>query len=164
MFKALRCCHCDDIVKARLTDGTEIYPHRKDLKDLRFWVCENCDNYVGCHRDSTDPLGSIPGPMLRQARRRVHKVLDPLWKERHFTRTELYKIISDYVGYKFHTAEITTVREANEIRKFINGIRESKMAEGVGRKARKRRGSGVRDMRAQHRNKSSDRKPRTEGD
>ena len=31
VMRLIRCCGCGDKVQARLTDGSEIYPHRKDL-------------------------------------------------------------------------------------------------------------------------------------
>ena len=34
------CCGCAQDVTARLTDGSEIYPHRLDLADIPFWVCD----------------------------------------------------------------------------------------------------------------------------
>jgi len=75
------CCGCLIKVNARLTDGSEIYPHRKDLSSLPFWVCDKCGNYVGCHHKTsnrTAPLGCIPTSEIRAARNRIHKMLDPM--------------------------------------------------------------------------------------
>jgi hypothetical protein len=66
------CCGCESAVQARLTDGREIYPHRPDLADLPFWKCDGCGNHVGCHHktnDRTRPLGNIPTPEIRIARK-----------------------------------------------------------------------------------------------
>ena len=54
------CTGCEKNVNARLTDGKERYPHRQDLYELPFWVCDNCGGYVGCHHKTnqrTKPLG-----------------------------------------------------------------------------------------------------------
>ncbi len=57
------CCGCNEKIKARLTNGEEIYPHRTDLYLLPFWKCDSCGNFVGCHHKTdnpTKPLGCIP--------------------------------------------------------------------------------------------------------
>ncbi|MGI9484465.1 MAG: zinc-finger-containing protein [Geminicoccaceae bacterium] len=52
------CLHCGG--DCRLTDGAEIYPHRPDLADKQIWKCDACKARVGCHPDTTDPLGQKP--------------------------------------------------------------------------------------------------------
>ena len=67
---------------ARLTSGAEIYPHRPDLAKKPIWCCPVCpQTHVGCHPDTTDPLGTPAGPALRRARMDVHAVLDRLWRK-----------------------------------------------------------------------------------
>lgn len=75
---------------ARLTDGVEIYPHRRDLHAKPMWKCEGCGGYVGCHDGTTKPLGTPAGPELRKARRILHEqMIDPLWMEAD--RSGLYR-------------------------------------------------------------------------
>ena len=77
------CCGCNKDTAARLTNGEEIYPHRKDLYSLPFWKCDQCGNYVGCHhktKNQTKPLGCIPTQEIKNIRKKIHTVLDPLWK------------------------------------------------------------------------------------
>ncbi len=69
------CCGED----ARLTTGREIYPHRPDLNEHRFWKCDRCGAYCGVHKKTWEPLGTPAGPELREARGFVHGVLDPIW-------------------------------------------------------------------------------------
>lgn len=122
-YMEIRCCGCQkDRVKARLTDGTEIYPHRKDLAELPFWKCDDCGNFVGCHhktKNRTQPLGCIPTKEIKNARQHIHKILDPLWQSGKYKRGHLYAKISERFGWKYHTAQIRTVEEAREIYKFI---------------------------------------------
>jgi hypothetical protein len=109
------CCACGGEVEARLTDGSEIYPHRRDLRSLPFWRCDVCGNFVGCHhktRERTKPLGCIPTPEIKNARMKLHAVIDPIWKSGHMKRRELYEAISREVGWKYHTAKIRTLDEA----------------------------------------------------
>lgn len=124
--KIIYCSGCDKKVKARLTDGKEIYPHRQDLYHLPFWKCDWCKNYVGCHhktKDRTNPLGIIPTKMLRGVRKSIHFYIDPVWREKKLTRSQVYKLLSTYLGREYHTADLRSVKEANLIllyAKFLN--------------------------------------------
>jgi hypothetical protein len=119
------CCTCEQDVQARLTNGEEIYPHRKDLSDLPFWVCDTCGNYVGCHhktKNPTQPLGIIPSSEIRNARQHIHKILDPIWKSGRTTRKALYADLTERLGWKYHTSCIRSVEEAREVWKQVKDI------------------------------------------
>lgn len=112
------CCACSRDIEARLTDGAEVYPHRKDLAALPFWICDSCGNYVGCHHKTenrTQPLGVIATPEIKKARQHIHAVLDPIWKSGKMKRASLYKRISDELGWQYHTANIRTIEEARKV-------------------------------------------------
>lgn len=117
--RTIFCCGCQADVEARLTYGKEVYAHRRDLKDLPFWKCDGCKNFVGCHHKTdnrTAPLGCIPTKELKAARQEIHRVIDPMWKSGRFGRSQLYGMISHVLGIKeYHTAEIRTVEEAREV-------------------------------------------------
>ena len=122
----IHCCGCSQKVKARLTDGVEIYPHRKDLKSLPFWKCDDCDNYVGCHhktKNRTRPLGCIPTKELKDARQHIHKVIDRIWQSGGMTRKQLYKRLSDDLGRNYHTANIRSIEEAREVYRLAKLIK-----------------------------------------
>ena len=115
------CCGCGSEVQARLTDGLECYPHRSDLATLNFWKCDTCGNFVGCHNKSsspTKPLGCIPTPEIKAARKRIHAVIDPLWQTGKLTREELYAKLSMVVGRQYHTAELRSVEECEFVLKW----------------------------------------------
>jgi hypothetical protein len=113
----LYCSGCDREVKARLTNGAEIYPHREDLQKLPFWACDTCKNYVGCHHKTdqpTKPLGVIPTPELRAKRSQIHALIDPLWRYGNMSRQSVYKKMAQELCIEeFHTAEIKSVEEAD---------------------------------------------------
>ena len=116
--QSIHCTGCRADVEARLTSGAEIYPHRADLADLPFWRCDACGNYVGCHHkteDRTRPLGVIPTPELREARGKLHGLIDPLWKSGEMSRKRIYRAIATYLGLsEFHTADLRTIEDARE--------------------------------------------------
>lgn len=126
------CVACDKKVDARFTTGAEIYPHRKDLHNLPFWICDTCKNYVGCHHKSSDPTqpkGSIPSEEVRRWRIRIHQKIDPLWMShpnRGKRRQRVYSLMSLELGYTFHSGEIKTehmfecsVHAANRVAKRL---------------------------------------------
>ena len=117
--RTIYCCGCQADVEARLTSGKKVYPHRRDLADLPFWKCDECQNFVGCHhktKNRTAPLGCIPTQELKAARQEIHRVIDPIWKSGRIGRSQLYGMIAHVLGIKeYHTAEIRTVDEAREV-------------------------------------------------
>lgn len=122
MVMKIYCCGCEADVDARLTNGAEIYPHRVDLYSLPFWKCDACRNFVGCHYKTssrTRPLGCIPTPEIKEARKRIHKILDSIWMNGKMARKKVYALISDMIGYEYHTAEIKSLKEAEKIHAIV---------------------------------------------
>jgi hypothetical protein len=122
------CCNCKKEVKARLTSGREIYPHRKDLYSLPFWKCDDCGQFVGCHhktKDKTKPLGVIPSQEIKSIRSEIHRILDPIWKMGKMRRSDLYKLLTKRLGRQYHTAGLRSVDEAEMIVCEVKDIRRS---------------------------------------
>lgn len=114
----IHCCGCAKPVEARLTDGSEVYPHRKDLHNLPFWKCDQCNNYVGCHhktKNRTQPLGVIPTPELRTLRNKIHQKIDVLWREGSIPRKKVYAAMSEAIGKSFHSATLSSVKDAEKV-------------------------------------------------
>jgi hypothetical protein len=122
----VHCCGCSNEVDARLTDGREAYPHRPDLGELPFWRCDACGNFVGCHhktRNRTQPLGCIPSPEIKNARRHIHRLLDPLWQSGRHQRAALYQRLAEATGKaEYHTAEIRTLEEARLVYRALRRL------------------------------------------
>jgi hypothetical protein len=116
--RVLWCCGCGQAVTVRLTDGSEIYPHRRDLYSLPFWKCDACKNFVGCHhktKDRTKPLGCVPTPEIKRERQRIHRILDPVWKSRRMTRKQAYQAMAKALGRsEYHTAELSSIEECRD--------------------------------------------------
>ena len=89
---------------ALLVTGADIYKRRPDLAALKFWRCEPCGAYVGCHRygvgygDGTRPLGRLANAELRIAKKTAHAVFDPIWKDGMMKRREAYAWLADAIG------------------------------------------------------------------
>lgn len=123
------CCGCENKKERRLTYGAKIYPGKKDLADLPFWICDDCGNHVGCHHKSknkTDPIGTIPTKEIRSLRIRVNDVIDLICKNAKNPREQRKKIyawISSGIGDKFHVGKIESKHEADhalyQIKKYL---------------------------------------------
>lgn len=75
---------------AALTTGVEIYPHKENLADDKFYICRPCDARVGVHKGTEKPYGTMAQSELRSLRTHAHKHLDRLWKNGYMTREEAY--------------------------------------------------------------------------
>lgn len=120
------CCSCKQEVDAKLVSGDVVYPHRKDLSHLNFYQCQTCNNYVGVHKDSNAPLGCIPTPEIRELRKKIHAILDPIWQSGYMKRGQLYDKMSKRLGIKeYHTAAINSVFKAKMYLKEAEKFRDS---------------------------------------
>lgn len=90
------CPYCEAM--SELVTGERVYPHRPDLAKKFFYLCEDCDAYVGCHPNSRRPLGRLANAELRRWKRRVHAALDPLWKRGSMNRSEAYEWLAGALG------------------------------------------------------------------
>lgn len=93
-----RCPYCNET--AILVTGHQIYPHRTDLHTKYFWHCPPCDAYVGCHPQTTNPLGRLANAELRKAKMAAHAAFDPIWQSEDMTRSEAYAWLSSTLGIK----------------------------------------------------------------
>lgn len=62
--------------------------------------------------------------LIRQARMRIHAIIDALWKSGKIKRNSLYKTISKKIGKEYHTAEIKSIEEVNNIINILQEIKK----------------------------------------
>lgn len=68
-------------VKALLVDDSFVY--RGKSYGSKMYVCPNfptCDTYVGVHKGTETPKGTMANRQLRAARMKAHEKFDPLWE------------------------------------------------------------------------------------
>ena len=87
---------CDYCGKpARLVDSAIVYG--KSYGPI--WYCEGCKAWVGCHRDTTKPLGRLANAELRKMKRIAHAMFDPIWRGKTaFTRRAAYEWLAEEMG------------------------------------------------------------------
>ena len=72
-----------------------------------YW-CKSCDAYVGCHNNTERPLGTMANKELRNARIKVHKLIDPLWQGGGMKRSQVYAMLTRYLGGRpYHTGDLS---------------------------------------------------------
>ena len=123
--REMYCAKCKTNVRADMVTGEVIYPEREDLKMKKFWQCPTCKNYCGYCATTM----SIPTPELRRARRKIHEVIDPLWKSGMVSRGWVYKNMSEFAGYAFHNGNLTDPNEADKMYRAALKVRNLALIE-----------------------------------
>lgn len=89
----MHCAYCNG--QAHLKHSSEVYEDR-DFGVI--YLCDNypeaCDAYVGVHQGDYLPLGQLSNTELRGLRRSVHRLIDPLWRERVYSRNVVYGFLA----------------------------------------------------------------------
>lgn len=89
------CPYCN--VPAVFVSSTKVYGRFYGM----LWLCPNyptCDTYVGCHRKSNLPFGTMANKELRQARMNAHSAFDRLWNGGAMRRDEAYEGLAKRMG------------------------------------------------------------------
>ncbi|CBW37994.1 conserved uncharacterised protein [Salmonella phage Vi01] len=99
-MKSITCDYCGQ--PAQYVGCDVVYPHRPDLRNLKFWVCSPCDARVGCHThgDGRQPLGRMANAALRAAKQEAHRSFDPIWKSGQRSRSDAYSWLAHNLGIK----------------------------------------------------------------
>jgi len=70
------------------------------------WSCDPCEAYVGVHKGTQIPLGSLADAKLRNKRKEVHRYFDQMWRfamakrgiSKHKARGAAYKWLGEQMG------------------------------------------------------------------
>ena len=100
----MNCPYCNK--EAKIVSGKKIYPHRPDLKEKLFWLCVSCNAYVGCHGNTTNPLGILADKELRQLRIQAHEHFDKYWKQGKMNRKEAYQWLAVKLNIPYEKCHI----------------------------------------------------------
>ncbi len=95
--KKIVCPYCGSI--AVLRDGEYVYSGR--AKGEKLYVCSmypECNAYVGVHKGTNIPLGTLANSELRNKRIRAHKLFDSIWKNKLMSKKEAYRWMEYSMG------------------------------------------------------------------
>ena len=105
------------------TTGQFVYPHVKRLNARTFYFCDDGHPpaWVGSHKRTGRPLGTLANAELRAERTNTHQLFDPLWQaEGRAAREGLYLWLGDAMGLrpnKCHIGmfDLDQCREAQQV-------------------------------------------------
>ncbi len=87
---------------------------RRYGKSYMCYYCKDCDAYVGCHNNTTLPLGTMANKELRAWRKAAHLAIDRFWKSRQYSRRAVYARLGDAFGEEVHIGE-SDIKRCKEI-------------------------------------------------
>ena len=103
--KSIHCPYCGGT--AVLRDASYVYGGESSCK--RLYVCQHypsCDAYVGVHKGTQTPKGTLADGDLRNLRIRAHRMFDMIWKNGILTRKNAYRWIQDKFSLRSDQAHI----------------------------------------------------------
>lgn len=116
----MNCPYCGAPVV--FTDSSKVYKRSYGM----VYVCSRfpeCDAYVGAHKGSGAPLGTLAGGLLRRLRVEAHGLFDPLWQTGGMKRHEAYRLMRTLIDVPKHEAHIAMMNE-ERCKQFITKLRE----------------------------------------
>lgn len=95
----------DDIRAGRVCPYCGHPPMLADSPFGKRWECTPCEAYVGTHKGTEIPLGSLADPKLRERRTDVHQYFDQLWR-RKMRRDGVWKSEARAAAYEWLAGEM----------------------------------------------------------
>lgn len=110
MKKDIVKCHCG--AHAVLRSASVV--HGQKASEEYLYVCSRypaCDSYVGVHKNSLKPLGTLAGKELRCKRMEAHRVFNRLWESGLMKKWQAYKWMEAKFGLNSKQAHIAKFSE-----------------------------------------------------
>lgn len=115
-MKKVKCPYCKKLTK--LVSSTVVYDGR-DFGMVYLCKCEPDLVYVGCHKDTTEPLGTPANKELRSLRKDLHIIFDIRWEGRAGSRNKAYRWLCKKMDMKRNQCHIGKFNES-QCKKAIN--------------------------------------------
>lgn len=94
------CQYCGK--QAEYVDSAEVYATSYGM----IYICKPCNAYVGVHKDTDKPKGTLANKELRELRKTCHALFDPLWKSGKVKRKDAYLRMSQFIDIPENEAHI----------------------------------------------------------
>ena len=109
--KQIHCPYCG--AKATLRSSSAVYGDAAKT-DGYLYVCDRypkCDSYVGAHKKTKLPMGTLANGDLRNKRIQAHKAFDWMWKSGLMTKWQAYKWMQGKLDLSDEQAHIAMFSE-----------------------------------------------------
>lgn len=105
------CPYCQ--APTRISDSAIVYGRSYGLV-LICTAYPKCDAFVGCHKGSGMPKGTLANAPLREARKRAHAAFDPIWmgEGAEMRRRDAYAWLSYATGIPAEECHIGMMNES----------------------------------------------------
>lgn len=110
--KQIHCPYCG--AKAALRPASVVYGAATKVTDSYLYVCDRypkCDSYVGAHKRTKQPMGTLANGDLRNKRIQAHKAFDWMWKSGLMTKWQAYKWMQGKLALNDEQAHIAKFSE-----------------------------------------------------
>ncbi|EBB3816506.1 hypothetical protein RPT62_001383 [Salmonella enterica] len=77
-----------------------------------YWICFNCNAWVGCHKNTKIPYGRLANKNLRSLRRELHNIFDTIWESGSLTRSGAYSWLADKLSIPIRECHIGLFNES----------------------------------------------------
>ena len=107
----IKCPNCG--ARATLRSASAVYGEADKTHGF-LYVCDRypkCDSYVGAHRKTLKPMGTLADGNLRHKRILAHKAFDRLWQSGLMTKWQAYKWMQAKFGLSSEQAHIAKFSE-----------------------------------------------------
>lgn len=131
ILKGKICPYCKG--ESEYVDSSIIYGQSYGM----IYICFKCDAYCGVHAGTDTALGRLANKELRYWKKEAHKYFDKLWKQKHVSRTEAYKRLSEHlkIPAKYTHIGMFSVETCKEVvdwsKMILNDLRRLDMDFGI---------------------------------
>ena len=90
--KKVHCPYCG--AEAKIRPASVVYQENTLHSNTFLYVCDRypkCDAYVGVHKETRKPMGTLANGDLRNKRIQAHKIFNQLWQNGYMTKRDAYK-------------------------------------------------------------------------
>jgi hypothetical protein len=110
------CPYC--ALQAHKILGVALFPEREPLKNKIYYVCHDCDAYIGCHAKTHHPYGRLANSELRALKAEVHQRLLKIHKgeDRLMKKHEAYEYLANEMNMSRSVCQVSyfTVQQCQE--------------------------------------------------
>ena len=104
--KIVKCPYCGAHAALR---SAEVVHGKRAQAGEKLWICSRypaCDSYVGVHKNSNEPLGTLANKALRRKRIDAHRVFNQLSDSGMMNRGQSYKWLQAKFALSYRQAHI----------------------------------------------------------
>lgn len=96
------------------------------------YLCRPCDAYVSVHKGSNTPMGTMANKTLRELRKKVHNIIDPIWQSGKLHRAQVYNRLSNHLGVDYYHTGLADERMCQRIISYANPKRRNNLYKLMG--------------------------------